>query len=78
MNMLGAITNLVKEYADVDPAELTRQTDPVRDLHLNSYDMMSLIGRLEADLGVEISERDVRRLVTLGDLDDYIRAKLQS
>jgi len=78
MNLLGAITNLVKDYADVENDQLTRATDPVRDLHLNSYDMMSIIGRLESDLGVEIAERDVRRLVTLGDLDDYIKAKLQA
>ena len=78
MNLLGAITNLVKDYADVEDEQLTRQTDPVRDLHLNSYDMMSIIGRLESDLGVEIAERDVRQLVTLGDLDDYIKAKLQA
>jgi acyl carrier protein len=78
MTLLGAITNLVKDYADVEDDQLTRATDPVRDLHLNSYDMMSIIGRLESDLGVEIAERDVRRLVTLGDLDDYIKAKLQT
>ncbi len=78
MNLLGAITNLVKDYAEVEDDQLTRATDPVRDLHLNSYDMMSIIGRLESDLGVEIAERDVRRLVTLGDLDDYIKAKLQT
>lgn len=78
MNLLGALTNAVREYSDVDPATITRDTDPVRDLHLNSYDLMSLIGRLESDLGVEISERDVRRLVTLGDLDDYLREKLRT
>ncbi len=78
MNLLGAITNTIKDYADVDDSQITRDTDPVRDLHLNSYDLMSVIGRLETDLGVEIAERDVRRLVTLGDLDDYLKAKLQS
>jgi acyl carrier protein len=78
MNLLGAITNLVRDYADVEVDQLTRETDPVRDLHLNSYDMMSIIGRLESDLGVEIAERDVRHLVTLGDLDDYLKAKLQT
>jgi acyl carrier protein len=78
MNLMGAITNLITDYAEVDASELTRETDPVRDLHLNSYDLMSIIGRLESDLGVEVAERDVRKLVTLGDLDDYIKAKLQA
>lgn len=78
MNLLGAITNTIKDYADVEEGQITRDTDPVRDLHLNSYDLMSVIGRLESDLGIEIAERDVRRLVTLGDLDDYVKAKLKS
>lgn len=78
MTLLGAITVLVKEYTDADEADITRETDPVRDLHMNSYDLMSMIGRLESDLAIEISERDVRRLVTLGDLDDYVKAKLRS
>lgn len=78
MKLMGAISTLIQDYAEVDDALLTRETDPVRDLHLNSYDLMSMIGRLESDLGIEIAERDVRGLVTLGDLDDYIKAKLQA
>ena len=44
---------------------------------LNSYDMMSILGRLESDLGVHFDERELRNLATLGDLDDYIRSQLR-
>ncbi len=76
MSLMGIIPNVIQEYVDVPDSALTRETDPLRDLQLNSYDLMSIIGRLESELGVEIAERDVRKLVTLGDLDDYLRAKL--
>lgn len=75
--MIGIISNLIMEYVDVDESQITRDTDPVRDLHLNSYDMMSILARIESDLGIEIKERDLRGLVTLGDLDDYIMSKLR-
>jgi acyl carrier protein len=74
--MLPIITTVVREYADVPESEITRETDPLRDLNLTSYDLMSVIGRLETELGVSVAERDVRDLVTLGDLDDYIRARV--
>jgi acyl carrier protein len=76
MNMLPIITTVVREYADVPEDSINRDTDPLRDLNLTSYDLMGIIGRLESELGVSVAERDVRNLVTLGDLDDYIMARV--
>jgi acyl carrier protein len=76
MNMLPIITTVVREYADVPESSINRDTDPLRDLNLTSYDLMGIIGRLESELGVSVAERDVRNLVTLGDLDDYIMARV--
>lgn len=76
MNMLPIITTVVREYADVPESTINRDTDPLRDLNLTSYDLMGIIGRLESELGVSVAERDVRNLVTLGDLDDYIMARV--
>lgn len=76
MTMLPIITTVVREYADVPEGGITRDTDPLRDLDLTSYDLMSIIGRLESELGVTVAERDVHNLVTLGDLDDYITARV--
>ena len=76
MNMLPIITTVVREYADVPECAITPETDPLRDLNLTSYDLMGIIGRLESELGVSVAERDVRHLVTLGDLDDYIMARV--
>lgn len=76
MNMLPIITTVVREYADVPESAITTETDPLRDLDLTSYDLMGIIGRLEAELGVSVAERDIRNLVTLGDLDEYIKARV--
>ena len=76
--MLTIIKNLIKEYVDVTDDEITPETNPVTDLHLNSYDFISIIGRLENDLGLEINERDLRKIETLGELDTYIRSKMDN
>ena len=74
--MLNIITKLIMEYVEVDESLITRETNPIKDLSLNSYDFISIIGKIESELGIEINERDIRKLETLGDLDDYIKAKI--
>jgi len=74
--MLNIIVKDLMEYVDVDESMITEKTQPGTDLHLNSYDYISLVGRLEDDLGITISERDLRDMRTLGDLDEYIQKKM--
>ena len=74
--MLTIITSTIIEYVEVEVDSLTRATNPVMDLHMNSYDLMCVIGEIESALGVRVDERDLRRLTTLGDLDDYLRSRL--
>lgn len=74
--MLSIITNLVMEYVEVEEKDLTEETNPVCDLHLNSYDFISIIGRLESELGIDINERELKNLETLGELDAYIKSKM--
>ena len=74
--MLNIIVNILMEYVDVEESSITEKTNPVTDLHLNSYDFICLIGRLENELGITIPERDLRSFVSLGDLDAYIREKM--
>ena len=74
--MLNIIIKDIMEYVEIEESSLTESTNPVTDLHLNSYDFISLIGRLESELGIAIPERELRKLETLGDLDVYIREKM--
>jgi acyl carrier protein len=75
--MLNIIVKNLVDYIDIDLDKITEKTNPVTDLNLNSYDFISLIGKLESELGIEIPERDLRSFQTLGDLDHYIKEKLQ-
>jgi len=74
--MLAIIVKDLMEYVEIDESLITEKTQPVTDLHLNSYDYISLVGRLEDDLGITISERELRNMTTLGDLDEYIQKKM--
>ena len=75
--MLQIIKNIIMEYVDITEEEIHPELNPFRDLNLNSYDYINIIGKLENELGVKINERDIRKMETLGDLDKYLKSKLQ-
>lgn len=75
--MFNVIKKALLEYADVPEDQITPETNIVADLNLNSYDFISLVGKLESELGIEIPERDLREIDTVGSLDNYIREKLK-
>jgi acyl carrier protein len=76
-DMLNIIRNAIREYVDVEEDRITEETNPVTDLSMTSYDFISVVGKLENELGVEIPEREMRKFETLGDLDRYIRSRMQ-
>ena len=74
--MFDMICNTLVEYVDVEKNDLTRDTDFITDLHMNSYDFVSILGDLEDTLGIEIPDTDVRGLHTIGDVEDYIKTRI--
>jgi acyl carrier protein len=73
--MFNLIKKTILEFVEADESLITQGTHFVRDLHLTSYDVVSIIGRLENDLGVEIPDREIRNLETVGDLMEYLNQR---
>ena len=75
--MLDMIRKILLEYVDVPKESITEATDFVRDLHMNSYDFVSLIGQLEENLGIETPDDELQELHTVGDVVEYLKSKVQ-
>lgn len=75
--MLSYIRKSLMEYVDVEESSITEDTRFVADLNLNSYDIISLVGKAENDLGIEIPDVAIRDLMTVGDMAEYLKNKLQ-
>ena len=73
--MLDVIRDVLSEYVDVPKESITEATDFVQDLHMNSYDFVSLIGELEERLGVETEDEELQELHTVGDVVAYLKTK---
>ena len=56
-------------------AELTPQTELVADLDFDSARALELLVALEDGIGIEISDEDVARLDTVGDILAYLAGR---
>ena len=70
--MLEQMREIILQYVEVKPEDITPEARFIEDLHFNSYDFMSLLGELEERLGVTVDEQEVMELHTVGDAIAYL------
>lgn len=70
--MLEQMREMILQYVEAKPEDITPEARFIEDLHFNSYDFMSLLGELEETLGVTVDEQDVLELRTVGDAIAYL------
>ena len=67
------IRELICEQFDVDPEQITEETNFLQDLSADSLDFVELVMNIEDGFGLpEISEEEIRSIQTVGDLVEYV------
>ena len=75
--VMEKLRELIAEQFTVDAATIQRDTAFFDDLGADSLDIVELTMALEEEFDlVELPEEDLRKLVTVGDVVDYITAKI--
>ena len=72
--MLEKLKPIITNYVKVDPEEITENSEFINDLGFNSYDFMSFLGEIEDEFDVEVNERDVMNIKTVGQAIEYIKS----
>lgn len=72
--MLEELREIICEYVDVEPDQVTEEARFIEDLGFNSYDFMSMVGEIEERYDVEVEEREVVKVKTVGDAIRYIKS----
>lgn len=72
--MLEKLREIICEYADVKPEQVTEEVRFIEDLGFNSYNFMSMIGEIEEEFDIEVEEREVINVKTVGDAVKYIES----
>lgn len=74
--MLERLKKLICQYANVNPDEITGETNIRSDLGLNSLELVNLAVAIEDEFDVEIPDRAVAGIETVDDvialLEEYV------
>ena len=73
--MLERLEEIIYQVTGKNNLNLTDDTDFVKDLELNSFDVMNIISALEDLYDVDIPTRDVWQLRQVKDAVEYFKAK---
>ena len=72
--MLEELREIICQYVDVNPEQVTEDARFIEDLGFNSYDFMSMVGEIEEHFDIEVEERDVVNVKTVEDAVEYIQS----
>jgi acyl carrier protein len=69
------ITEILVETFSLEADEVTADARLEADLGINSLELAELALRCDEEFGVEIDDEDIHRLITVGDVANYIEEK---
>lgn len=74
--MLERTVSILKEYCEID-GEITRDSVLTEDLGLSSLDVINIVAEFEDEFDIEIPDRIIPTLRTVGDIVDYLEANAE-
>lgn len=72
--MFQKLCDIICEYVEVDKESIREDSRFIEDLGFTSYDFMSMVGELEDTFDVEVEEREVADIVTVGEAVRYLES----
>ena len=67
------VIEIMANYLGLKEEEITSDMDLMDDLNINSYDIMSIIGKFEDEFDIEVPYEDIRNFITVADVINYIK-----
>ncbi len=73
--MFEKVKEVIEEKLNADGVEITENTSFKDDLNADSLDLFELVMALEEEFDIEIPSEDLEKLVTVGDVLNYLSDK---
>ena len=70
--MLDKMKEIICEYVEIDPEQITEDSRFIEDLGFNSYDVMCMMGDAEDNFDIEIDQEEAVKCKTVGDFLTYL------
>ena len=75
--ILEKVKGIIVEQLGVTDTAVTMEASFIDDLGADSLDIVELIMAIEEDFDIEIPDSDAEKVVTVGDVVDYIKENVQ-
>ena len=72
--MLEKMSEMIAEQLNCEAGDITAETSFKDDLGADSLDLFELTMALEDEYGIEIPSEDLEKIVTVGDVVEYVNA----
>lgn len=76
--MLEAIKEIICEYVEIDPEEITAESSMRYDLGASSFDLMNIAVAIEEKFNIKISNAAMPKIKTVGDVVEMLENKLSA
>lgn len=76
-DILIFVQQVIAEVAGIPPANLTVYTDLLEDLELDSLALYEIVIELEEKYDLQISDEEIDKIKTIGDIVQYIDSRLR-
>lgn len=73
--MFEKVKAVIEEKLNADGVEITEDTSFKEDLNADSLDLFELVMALEDEFNIEIPSEELEKLVTVGDVLNYLSDK---
>ena len=70
------IKEIINDKLGVEDSKITIEAEFIKDLGADSLDTVELIMQFEEEFGIEIPDEDAEKLLSVGQVIDYITNKL--
>ena len=70
--MNEAIISIIANVAEVPSKKINLDTNLVKDLELESLDLVTLVSEFEEKYNITVEDKDIKNLQTVKDIVDYI------
>lgn len=72
MSTFEKVRDILAEQFEIDPSEITLDTNIIDDIGADSLDIVELIMAVEDNYGISINDEDAAGLTTVGKIVDYL------
>ena len=71
--VLGKVKGIIVEQLGVSDSSVSMDASFINDLGADSLDIVELVMAIEEEFDIEIPDSDAEKVVTVGDVVDYIK-----